>query len=46
MTITPSLKNRNSTIEINKVKPLQEFGQRIWLDFLYRNLIRSGQQKN
>jgi len=32
-------------METNKIKQLQEFGQRIWLDFLDRNLIRSGQLK-
>jgi len=32
-------------METNKLKQLQEFGQRIWLDFLDRNLIRSGQLK-
>jgi transaldolase len=32
-------------METNKVKQLNKFGQRIWLDFLDRRLIRSGQLK-
>jgi len=32
-------------METNKIKQLQEFGQHIWLDFLERKLIRSGQLK-
>lgn len=30
-------------METNKIKQLHEFGQSIWLDFLDRNLINSGQ---
>lgn len=32
-------------METNKIKQLHEFGQSIWLDFLDRNLINSGQLK-
>jgi transaldolase len=32
-------------METNKVKQLQEFGQRVWLDLLSRDLIRSGRLK-
>jgi transaldolase len=32
-------------METNKIKQLHEFGQSIWLDFLDRNLIGSGQLK-
>jgi transaldolase len=32
-------------METNKVKQLHDFGQSIWLDFLDRKLIRSGQLK-
>jgi len=32
-------------MEMNKIKQLHEFGQSIWLDFLDRNLINSGQLK-
>lgn len=32
-------------METNKIKQLHEFGQSIWLDFLDRRLINSGQLK-